>query len=148
MKIDAIVVDIDNTIINTTPIFEEIFTKGLKGSAMWDYFDTNCTRDNLEIIQPIVDLVNLYYDSEYEVIFLSARSNEIAKATKEMLDKIFDTSVFLITRDKDDYRPSPDIKRDKLVKLMGDYNIRLFLDDESSNCQAAKDLGIVALKVF
>ena len=68
MKTDAIVVDIDNTIVNSEPIFEEIFTKGLKGSAMWDYFDANCTRDNLEVIQPIVDLVNLYYDFEYEVI--------------------------------------------------------------------------------
>lgn len=148
MKTNAIVVDIDNTVINTRPIFEEIYGRGLVGDAMWEYFDNNCTRDDLQVINPIKDLINLYYDFEYEVIFLSARSHEVARKTKDMLDKIFNTSVFLITRDINDYRPSADIKHDKLVKLLDTYDIRLFIDDESSNCQAAKALGILTLKIF
>ena len=121
---------------------------GLTGDAAWEYFEANCTRDDLTIIEPVKDMINLYYKNQYEVIFLTSRSFKVKEKTQNFLNKIFDKNVFLITRDENDYRQSSEFKESKLGMLMRIYDIRLFIDDDLKNCYVAQKLGIVTLNIL
>ena len=51
MRRSAIIIDLDNTILNTEPIFKEILIQELKGDAKSDYFCANCNREDIEVIK-------------------------------------------------------------------------------------------------
>lgn len=118
MKQNAIVCDLDNTIIDEA--------HGNKP------------------IQNVVDFL-IQQAQTNKIIIMTARSSDFGRelALKQLRDlKIpFDQ---LITNDKN--KDSDEYKYDELKKLMPNYNIVLFIDDLRKNRQAAKKLDIKTKK--
>ena len=52
----------------------------------------------------------------------------------------------LYMRKDGDYRSSQEVKKDHLIEISKNYDIIAFIDDELSNCQAASNEGILALR--
>ena len=56
---------------------------------------------------------------------------------------IFD---YLYMRTDGDYRPSQEIKKEHLQDIMKHHEVVAFIDDDLSNCEMAKELGMLALR--
>lgn len=149
MKQNAIICDIDNTVIHTKPLFLEIFHLKLKGTKKYDYFNENFDKKPLEINHSLAEFINLCHNcSDYKVLFLTARSEKIRERTVKQLSKALKYNVEnLYMRPENNKKESKDFKKDVLKKLKKQYNIKLFIDDELKNCEMAKKLGIMALRV-
>ena len=157
MKKNAIVWDIDNTLLDTRHLFEQ---------DSLDYFYEHCNDDDVPVIDKaknFLDTLNhsQYYKRDnyledgtssierldYVTILLTARNEHNREATE---DKLADAGIgydYLLMRADDDFREPPEVKRDYLIKLMEEYDIVAFIDDDSWNCAMARDLGLLALMV-
>lgn len=148
-KKKAIVLDIDGVILNTAFLFEEIFNLKLKGTAMWDYFHEHCNSDRVKVMsnfKPFYDLLIARSCSDTDLILLTSRNEKVKEDTKEKLHEegIYYDKIFM--RPDNDYREASTLKKETLHELQKEYNIVLFVDDDLRNCEAAKDLGIYAVR--
>ena len=143
----AIVFDLDNTILNTEPIFNDIYIKELRGDSMWDYFYTHCNEDNIKVVEGFKKFYEALLKVPSIAIIISTARNEkcrektIEKLTKENI--IFDHSYM---RGKEDYRPSPSVKKEHIQDIMQNYEIVAFIDDDLDNCEMAQELGIYSIR--
>lgn len=143
----AIVLDLDGIILNTEPVFKELYMNELKGDAKWDYFHSRCNDDDIELIEGFREFYKALFSAlPLAIIISTARNEKCRQATIEKLTKehvIFD---HLHMRAENDYRPSPEVKREHLQDIMKDYEVVAFIDDDLSNCEMAKELGIFAVR--
>ena len=143
----AIVLDLDGVILKTEPIFKEIYMQELKGDAMWNYFRANCNRDDIEVIEGFKEFYRVLTNALPLAIIISTARNEkcrektIEKLTKEHI--IFD---HLYMRKDGDYRPSPEVKKEHLQDIMKHHEVVAFVDDDLSNCEMVKELGIFTMR--
>lgn len=143
----AIVLDLDGIVLKTEPIFKEIYMQELKGDAMWNYFHANCNRDDIEVIEGFKEFYRVLTNALPLAIIISTARNEkcrqgtIEKLTKEHV--IFD---HLYMRKDGDYRPSPEVKKEHLQNIIKSYEIAAFIDDDLSNCEMARELGIFSMR--
>lgn len=147
MKRKAIVIDIDNCVLDTQFIIEEIFKLGLKGDEKWEYFYENCNSDRVKVISEMKDILKSLYN-EYFIILSTARN---AKNWKQTSEKIKQENIWLYIekiymRDENDFRPACEVKREHLLQIMEEFNVIAFIDDDLQNCEVAKELGILALR--
>lgn len=144
-RLNAIVLDIDGVILDNSVIFQKILDYKLVRDDMWNFFHANCNGEDTKFIgdnlRPIIGNI-----PNTVVILSTARNEKCREETEARLDKEFFVYKELYMREDGDRRPSPEVKRDHLLKIMKDYDVILFIDDDSSNCAIAKDLGILALK--
>lgn len=148
MKRKAIVCDIDGVLLDTQFILNEIRKLGLKGEEKWDYFCKNCNSDRVEVIETTK---NFYTTIRYGIndlycIISTARNEKCSDATLKKLAKekiIFDRSYW---RKSDDLRPACEVKREHLLKIMEEFDVIAFIDDDLQNCKMAKSFGILALR--
>lgn len=147
MRRSAIIIDLDNTILNTEPIFKEILIQELKGDAKWDYFCANCNREDIEVIKGFRDFYRVLTNAlPLAIIVSTARNEKCRQATIEKLTKehiIFD---HLYMRKDGDYRSSAEVKEEHLKEIMESYEVAAFVDDDLSNCEMAKRLGVFAMR--
>lgn len=147
-KPKAIVLDVDNVILNSNFILQEIHEKGLKGNDMWKYFYTNCNSDRVQLMPRIKEFIRAirYGDEEISIIISTARSEKVRPQTARKLTKhrIFFDEMYM--RNIDDLSPASCVKREHLERIMKDYDVIAFIDDDLTNCQMAKELGILSLK--
>ena len=147
MRRRAIVLDLDGVVVKTEPIFKEIYMQELKGDARWDYFHANCNRDDIEVIEGFREFYKTLTNALPLAIIISTARNEkcrqgtIEKLTKEHI--IFD---HLYMRKDGDYRPSPEVKKEHLKEIMNSYKVVAFIDDDLSNCEMVKELGIFSMR--
>jgi len=168
-KRKCIVIDIDGCLLDTDFILREIFEYKLKGEAKWDYFYDNCNSNRVEVItetKRFLDTIDSGYyvtkeniidgfDSytlcdrqKYVMIISTARNEKCREATE---DRLFDEHIGydkMYMRADNDSRPAYMVKKDHLIEIMEDYDIVAFIDDDIDNCEMAKELGILALKVM
>ena len=147
MRRRAVVLDLDGVILNTEPIFKEMYMQELKGDAMWDYFLANCNRDNIEVIEGFREFYRTLTNAlPLAIIISTARNEKCRQATVEKLAKehiIFD---HMYMRKDGDYRPSPEVKKEHLQDIMKEYEVVAFVDDDLSNCEMARRLGIFTMR--
>jgi len=144
MKRRAIVMDIDGVILNTQPLMQEILDRGFTGETKWVHFYKNCNRVNL--INGVWELINSFEDFVC-LVLCTARNEENYEETADKMEKegiYFDD---LYMRGKDDYRQDVEVKRDLLKQIQEKYDIVAFIDDKVTNCEMAKELGILSLRV-
>lgn len=167
MKRKAIVIDLDNTVLNTQFIIEEIFKLGLKGEEKWEYFYNNCNSDRVEVIsetKKFLDTIDsgyyvvkeiiidgfdsyTYCDKQKYVIIISTARNEKCRTATE--DKLFDEHIGydkMYMRKDGDFRSACEVKKDHLIEIMKEFDIVAFIDDDIDNCEMAKELGILSLR--
>lgn len=143
----AIVLDLDGVLFDTSVIFEEICDLKLTGDAKWDYFHEHCDSDRIQLLPGVKELLTtIYNDLSVALVIMTARNEKVRQKTMNKLlkNKIYFDHLYM--RKDGDYRPSPEVKRDYLLELMQRYRIEAFIDDDLSNCQMAKELGILALR--
>ena len=144
MRLNAIVLDIDGVILDNSVIFQKILDYKLIRDEMWDFFHANCNGKDTVYIGETLQFLQLIPNT---VIFLStARNEKCRESTEKRLNE--ENFVFkkLYMRTDGDRRPSCEVKKDHLKEIMNDYNVVLFIDDDTSNSNMAKELGITALK--
>ena len=143
----AIIFDLDGVLFDTSHIFKKLYELDLKGDAKWDYFHEHCNSDEVKLIPGVRKFFSVIYnDPSLAIIISTARNEKVRKETETKLLEhgiIFDE--LYMRRDKD-YRPSPEVKRDHLQEIMKSYEILVFIDDDITNCDMAKELGILALR--
>jgi len=160
MKRKAIVCDIDGCILQTDFILQEIHELGLKGNEKWEYFYKNCNSDRVEIIPEIKKYIDSFVHATYEVevepnvitidsvtLIVSTARNE--KCRIETIDKLARHEIFfdrMYMRKDSDFRHAHEVKREHLLKIMEDFDIVAFIDDDIENCEMAKSLGILSLR--
>ena len=150
MKRKAIVIDIDNCVLNTQFIIEEIFKLGLKGDDKWNYFYENCNSDKVLRMKGAIELFRQFSNSGNApyIFFSTARNEKCKEATLNKLWKegfiIPDDAIFM--RSYYDLRPAHEVKREHLIEIMKEFDIVAFIDDDIENCEMAKSLGILSLR--
>lgn len=140
------VLDLDGVVLNSRCILDEIHTLGLTGDDMWKYFYTNCNADRVHVIDNALELIQLFYDAGVEIAFSTARNEKCKEETRKKLWQHGITSDLLYMRKDGDLRPSPEVKKEHLEEISKKYDIILFVDDELSNCETAKSMGIMSLR--
>jgi len=143
---DVIVLDIDGLILNTEYIFQELFDLGLKGDEKWEYFHKNCNSDKTELMPGALELLQVFYEAGINIIFSTARNEKCKEATERKLHSYGINFLELYMRRDGDLRPSAEVKKEHLEDIMKRYNVILFIDDDLSNCEMAKSMGIPALR--
>lgn len=140
------VFDVDGVLLNTSFILKDILHKGLKGDAKWEYFYDNCNSDRVTVIEDMPKIVRGFIVKGYIPILSTARNEHNRKATAEKLWKEGIIFKELYMRSDGDYRPSAEVKREHLLAISERYNIKFFMDDDISNINMAKELGIGAIR--
>lgn len=134
---EAILVDIDGTLARMTD----------RGPYEWSKVGQD------EPIQPIVDLVNILWETNGELmpIFISGRKAVCRSETRDWLIKHVGSWT---TRRPLHMRPSSDNREDSLVKRMlfdtevaGHYNVRFVLDDRQQVVNMWRAMGLTCLQV-
>jgi hydroxymethylpyrimidine pyrophosphatase-like HAD family hydrolase len=101
-------------------------------------------RNNYKPIRNVIDFINQQAQT-HKIIIMTARSAperrdqalELLRKNKISFDK-------LITNDKN--KDADNYKYEETKKLMDEYNIVLFIDEDKSNRKAIKELGIKTKK--
>ena len=167
IKRKCIICDIDNVLLNTQFILDEIHELGLKGEDKWEYFYKNCNGDKVEVIEETKKYIDTidnslcyikknYIDGfesykmieqgKFVIIFSTARNEKCRVATE---DKLWDEGIrwdYLYMRKQDDLRPPHEVKREHLLQIMEEFDVIAFIDDDLQNCEMAKSLGVLALR--
>lgn len=145
MKPKAIVCDIDGVLLDTNHIMQETEDLELYGDLKWDYFYNHC--NDVEVITEAKEFI-LKCAETFEVLLSTARNEKCKKTTLNKLQKegLFFLNCDIYMRKDGDLRPSCEVKREHLLKIMEEFNIIAFIDDDIDNCKMAKDLGILVLR--
>ena len=145
MKQRAIVLDVDGVCLDTEFILREIHEKGLKGDEKWDYFYANCNSDRVNVMPRIIPFIRGFGDN-IVTIFLTARNEKCRFQTAKKLWQYKIGFEEMYMRESNDYREAKEVKKDHLIKIINDYDVVCFVDDDLGNCEMARDLGILALR--
>lgn len=150
MKRKAVIFDIDGTLVETRFLLNEIWQKGLKGEAEWEYFYEHCNSKRVKLIPSVEKLYKfLRYNTtcEFACILCTAR-NEVCR--QRTLTRLAELGIFcdgIYMRGKDDLRDDAEVKRDLFAEIQKKYDVIMVIDDDWRNCEVAKELGLLALRV-
>lgn len=150
MKRKAIVCDIDGVLLDSSHIMQETEDLELYGDLKWDYFYNHCNDVyNVKVIENGKNFYNLIrYGVNPDVcfIFSTARNEKCSDDTLKRLafENIFCDKIYM--RKQNDLRPANEVKREHLLKIMEEFDVIAFIDDDIDNCNMAKELGILALR--
>lgn len=145
MKEKAIVLDVDGVLLDSSKVFEELFKRKLKGNEKWEYFRENCNGSEVTFIKNSLKFIQAL-NKEVKIILLTARNEKCRESTEARLKAENFIYHELYMRPKDNYEESYILKNKVVFELMGIYDIIAFIDDELSNCEAIKDLGVLSLR--
>lgn len=150
MKQKAIIVDIDGTLTRDPLLIDD---KSREGRDVFYQKIDNYLRVKLELIKPIVYLVQYFKAFNIEPIFLTAREDkyEIRLNTLKFLKSKVITQANnknLFMRAENDLRPNYEVKEQILKeKILPYYDVLFALDDEDNNVEMFRRNGIVVLQV-
>lgn len=158
MKRKAIVCDIDGVLLDSEHIMQESEDLELYGDLKWDYFYNHC--NDVEVISETKKYIDSFVHATYEVevepnvitidsvtLIVSTARNE--KCRVETIDKLAQHEIFfnrMYMRKDGDLRPASEVKREHLIKIMKEFDVIAFIDDDLQNCEMAKSLGILSLR--
>lgn len=152
-KVRAVIFDIDGVILDSSVVFQQIEKKGLKGEAVWNYFDKYANSDIVFSNKKIIKLIEDFYILGYKIIILTARSEAIRKHTMFRLNLEFynhtesKIEYELYMRKEDDKTPASEVKEKHLNYILKFHDIFCAYDDDEKNCQMFHENGILTFKV-
>jgi hypothetical protein len=147
--LDAILLDIDNTISHTPEkkLFR-MYKEQIKNDDYSWFIDYISTFTPANSALHLVDL----FTSKYRIIFLSARNEKTSKETEKWISTFFNFRRYFppkyFYRKDGDARHDYEVKRDILVdSILPKYNIIVAIDDQRDNCVMYNELGITSFQV-
>jgi hypothetical protein len=109
----------------------------------WDLYHRRSIEDAPNT--PIIELVNSLFDSAWTIVAITTRPERWRSLTVEWLNR-YDVMIHEIhMRSNDDFRPSPEVKRD-LAQQYVHYPPVLALDDRDDVLNAYIELGFTTLR--
>ena len=160
----AIIVDLDGTVVSND--FKHELPKN-NTREEWDNFhklNYFYNHNKLSPIKEVIDIIESIYTSKKYfkpiIIFLTARENTdiIRLNTYRFIKnnfKIFDSphcfnrDYILLMRNKNDFRPSAEVKEDYLKNfIIPNYIPILAFEDEENNTNMFKNNGVTVLRVY
>lgn len=148
-------VDLDGTIrqgshrLHLLPSQEEIVAAGDTPNIAFTRF--NEASDGDEPIQPVIDLVKMFYDQGYYIIVLTSctHSNKTLSTMVNQLDEWNVPYHAAVMRGKDNHRWPVEYKEMFLndIGIVGYSGSVVALDDCIDNCNKFREYGILALQV-
>ena len=145
MKRKAIVCDIDGVLLDSSHIMQEAEDLELYGDLKWDYFYNHC--NDVEVITETKAFI-LKCAETFDILLSTARNENCKETTLNKLQKegLFFLSCDIYMRSENDLRLASEVKREHLIKIMKEFDVIAFIDDDIDNCEMAKELGILALR--
>lgn len=153
MKIKAIIIDLDGTLVNNGAralTTANARAKDLNNSqSRWDeFFEKTIEFDGQNLW--CMEIVNHFNKAGYKIIFLTGRmaTKSTEKATRNWLNMYVNPAVNyeLIMRADRDFRRNEEIKLDLLMsKIIPVYDVLFAVDDMKKNIDMLRGLGIPAL---
>lgn len=165
-KPKMLIMDLDRTLVSS----HERTKKWTKEDGTLDFENLHIGIMEMDKINK--SAINLFFSLFYSlkdnapdlrVVFLSGRNHNARAETIDFLTREFKEEfkkiahflydnfidlrqrMTLVLRDTDDYRPNHEFKREKLIELQKENDIKWFIDDDISCCSEATKLGIPAL---
>ena len=134
----AILVDIDGTVATH---YDE------NGSQIREHHDYKLVGTDLPV-QPIIDLVSMYEDRGYHIIFMSGRMDHCREETINWLIKHNIEFDELFMRQFRDFRPDDIVKSELFDKhVAGIFDVELVLDDRNRVVDMWRARGLRVLQV-
>lgn len=137
-----VVFDLDQTVFDMRHR-ESLIPTNENGSS-WLAFNAACVNDTL--IEAVADLVTLYDEAGYEIVYLSGRGAEVEEQTRQALAKNGLACDVLYLRPTGDYTPGPELKK-FWVEHLGPERIMAAYDDDPAVVAMYRELGITAFQV-
>lgn len=153
MKKVSIICDIDGVLLDSEHIFDRIEKTGLNGNDKWDFFNRRANDHDVLADSRIIDILEAFALTGYEIVFMTARSSEIWKQTWVKIEMSiaefaqYHFGFTLLMRDEADKRPSNEVKEDLLKKLQETNSVLLAIDDDPINCEMFAKNNILTLQV-
>ncbi len=147
-KPGVVIVDLDDVLFYTDPIFARAERMGLSGDDLWQYFHKEVHK--CPVNGWCRDLIMALKFSGIAPVFITARSEEIKNTTRTSIIECLNTVNFgLYMRKSGDKRPSDIVKEDILYdKILPRYAVLFALDDDIKNCEMYVKYGIPVLHVI
>lgn len=147
-KPGVVIVDLDDVLFHTNPIFARAEEMGLSGDNLWQYFHQEVHK--CPVSGWCRDLIIALKFSGITPVFITARSEEIENLTRMSIIACLDTVNFgLYMRKLGDKRSSDLVKEDILFdKILPRYAVLFALDDDIKNCEMYIKYGIPVLHVI
>lgn len=144
----AIIVDLDDVLFYTNPIFKKAAEMNLSGDDLWGFFHEKV--EGCPINRWAADMVSRYIRAGITPVFITARSEEIRLETGMSIMKSLNITYFdLYMRKIGDKRSSEIVKEEILLdKVLPLYNVEFALDDDIKNCEMYAKHGIPVLHVM
>lgn len=129
----AVIVDLDGTIAD----------KGDRSPFDWSKVGEDTP------IEPIVDLVDIFGNQDYWIVYVSGRSDECRDATLKWIDNIgIRYHGYLFMRREGDYRLDTEVKEEIYRDYIeGRWDVKYVLDDRNSVVKMWRSLGLTVLQV-
>lgn len=139
----AIICDLDGTLCDTTWRQHLVTQKPKK----WKEFFAGIPNDPPH--KHIMDLVKLYYNNGYEILFITGRDESFRKITEEWLEKhVYYISYKLFMRDIDDKRHDYEIKLEIYnTDVKPHYEVSFALEDRTQVVEMYRSIGVPCLQV-
>ena len=141
---DAVIFDIDGTLADVDEFLHHLVHRP-DSPRDWEGFHTAV--GEAKVKQDILSMLHLYEIRGVHIILLTSRNIEWFNETVAWLGKNHIDYDMLVMRSKNDRRPAPEFKEDRLKRIMLEYNIVHLFDDHPGVCGVAKELGIPVTKV-
>ncbi len=144
----AIIVDLDDVLFHTNPIFKKAAEMNLSGDDLWKFFHEKV--NGCPINRWAANLVSRYIRTVIIPVFITARSEEIRLETGMSIMRGLNITCFdLYMRKIGDKRPSEIVKEEILQdEVLPLYNVEFALDDDIKNCEMYAKHGIPVLHVM
>lgn len=143
MKRKALIIDIDGTLSDNTHRLH-LFNKNVK-----DWTEINeLSRYDLPNLW-CQSIVHLFGEQGYKIIFMTGRSEEAERVTREWLMRYVSPAIdwTLLMRGKDDRREDFEIKEDLYCQHVAPlYDVEFCVDDRDQNVQMFRRIGLVCLQ--
>lgn len=144
----VVIVDLDDVLFHTNPIFAGVEKMGLSGDDLWQCFHQEVHKCSVN--GWCRDLIMALNFSGIRPVFITARSKEIENTTRMSIIECLNTVIFdLYMRKLGDKRPSDLVKEEILHdKVLPRYAVLFALDDDIKNCEMYVKYGIPVLHVM
>lgn len=157
-----LIMDLDRTLVNS----DERTKKWTKEDGKLDFENLHIgimemDKINITVLNLFLALFYVFQNTftDIRVVFLSGRNHNARNETADFLEREFISftnetyweylnkygRTELILRNTNDYRSNHEFKREKLIELQKENDIKWFIDDDISCCSEATKLGIPAL---
>ena len=137
-----VIFDLDQTVFDIRHR-EHLIPNEVNGST-WLEFNAACVDDTP--IEAVTDLILMYDEAGYEIVYLSGRGAEVADQTREMLAREGLPVDQLLLRPTGDYTPGPELKK-FWVEHLGPQFVMAAYDDDLAIVEMYRGLGITAFQV-